>query len=302
MSRHKRFFRMNFTAFTLASGVLAVATAAHAQQAVNRGWALNAEGAVKVYGDAGSIRIVGWDRDSVAVSGTVAGAGKFFGGGDRNGVKMGIETTSGLSKPSDLVLHVPARSRVWVRSAASNVDVSSFSGSLDVSTVGGTVHIQSTPSELRAESMNGTLDITASPSYLRLKSATGAIMWNGSSDDVGITTVSGRVVVSAGTVRRARVESIDGDIKFGGAFTPKSALAIDTHSGNVTLAVNKGSTIALDVSARGCELFGVRQGQDRSVLMSTPPKNFYRSLGQPMPGDPSVVVRSYKGFVTAVMQ
>ena len=279
-----------------------LATVAHAQQAVNRGWALNAEGAVKVYGDAGSIRIVGWDRDSVTVTGTVASSSRFFAGGDRNGVKMGIETNSGPSKPSDLVVHVPARARVWVRSASANIDVSTFSGALDISTVGGTVHVQSTPTEVRAESMNGTLDITASPAYLRLKSATGAIMWNGSSDDVGIITVSGRVVVNAGTVRRARVESIDGDIRLGAGFAAKSTLAIDTHSGNVTLAVAKGSSASLDVSARGCELFGLRQGQDRALSVPTQPRNFYKSIGQPMLGTPSIIVRSYKGYVTATMQ
>ena len=292
-------------ALTLATAAFmshAFATVVHAQQAVSRGWPLNAEGAVKVYGDAGSVRIIGWDRDSVAVTGTVASLSNFFAGGDRNGVKMGIETTGGSSRPSDLVVHVPARSRVWVRSASANVDVSTFSGALDVSTVGGTVHIQSTPTEVRAESMNGTLDITASPAYLRLKSATGAIMWNGSSDDVGIITVSGRVVVHAGTVRRARVESIDGDIRFAAGFAAKSTLAIDTHSGNVTLGVAKGSSAALDVSARGCELFGVRQGQDRALMVATQPRNFYKSIGQPMLGTPSIVVRSYKGYVTAAMR
>ena len=297
--------RSSLLALTLAVQAFvlhATATIVHAQQAVSRGWALNAEGAVKVYGDAGSIRIIGWDRDSVSVTGTVSSISRFFAGGDRNGVKMGTETNSGPSKPSDLVVHVPARSRVWVRSASANVDVSTFSGALDISTVGGMVHVHSTPTELRAESMNGTLDVTASPAYLRLRSATGAIMWNGSSDDVGIITVSGRVVVNAGSVHRARVESIDGDIRFGAGFAAKSTLSIDTHSGNVSLTVSKGSSAAFDVSARGCELFGVRQGQERALTTAFPLKNFYKSIGQPMLGAPSVVVRSYKGYVTAAMQ
>ncbi|MEO7360738.1 MAG: DUF4097 family beta strand repeat-containing protein [Gemmatimonadaceae bacterium] len=292
-------------ALTLATNAFvmhALATVADAQQAVSRGWALNAEGAVKVHGDAGSIRIIGWERDSVTVTGTVATASRFFSGGDRNGVKMGIETNSGPSKPSDLVVHVPARARVWVRSASANIDVSTFSGELDISTVGGTVHIRSTPTELRAESMNGTLDVTASPAYLRLKSATGAIRWNGSSDDVGIITVSGRVVVNASTVHRARVESIDGDIRLAAGFAVKSTLEIDTHSGNVTLAVSKGSSATFEVSARGCELFGARQGQDRAFTTALPPRNFYSSIGQLMLGKPSIVVRSYKGYVTATTQ
>ncbi|MGV3710814.1 MAG: DUF4097 family beta strand repeat-containing protein [Gemmatimonas sp.] len=279
----------------------ACAPALAAQQSVSRGWALNADGAVKIHGDAGSVRIVGWDRDSVAVSGTVANLARFFGGGDRTGVKLGIET-SGPSKPSDLVVHVPARARVWVRSASANIDISAISGSLDVSTVAGTVSIRSTATELRAESMNGALDVTASPAYLRLKSATGGITWNGSSDDVAITTVSGRVVVNAGTIQRARVESIDGEVRFGASLTPRTELNIDTHSGDITLAFAKGSSAYIDVSARGCNLFGAPQGQERTATTAIAPKKFYKSLGKPNLGEPAVVVRSYKGYVTAVTQ
>lgn len=300
MSQRSRMFALNvITCLVAATQVPAVA---QAQQAVSRGWAINAEGAVKIYGDAGSIRVIGWDRDSVALSGTVANISNFFSGGDRTGVKMGVENNGGPSKPSDLVVRVPARSRVWVRSASANIDITSFSGELDLSTVGGTVHVQSTPTELRAESMNGTLDITASPAYLRLRSATGAIMWSGSSEDVGIITVSGRVVVNAGSVHRARVESIDGDIRFGAGFAAKSTLEVDTHSGNVTLAIAKGSSATFEVNARGCDLFGVPQGQDRAAKTPSPPRNFNKSIGQPMLGKPSVVVRSYKGYVTAAMQ
>ncbi|MEO7996278.1 MAG: DUF4097 family beta strand repeat-containing protein [Gemmatimonadaceae bacterium] len=285
-----------------ALGALLCATSAHAQKAFSRGWALHADGAVKIFNDVGSIRVIGWDLDSVAISGTISPTGTLFGGGTPEGVKMGIETASGVPKPSDIVIYVPARSRVWVRSASASIEVSAFSGALDASTVSGAVRIEGSPAELRAESMNGTLDVTASPAYLRLKSATGGITWTGSSDDVDITTVSGRVVVNGGAVHRARVESIDGEIRFGGSVAANGSLSIDTHSGNVTLALVKGTSATLEVSARGCDFFGMKQGQIPSSIVSGTPKSFYKSVGKPSPGGQSIVVRSYKGYVTAVMQ
>lgn len=288
--------------FATTLGALLCATTVHAQKAINRGWPLHADGAVKIFNDVGSIRVVGWDRDSVAVTGTAASTGSLFAGGTPDGVKMGIETASGEAKPSDLVIHVPTRARVWVRSAGASIDISEFSGTLDASTVSGAVRIQGSPSELRAESMNGTLDVSASPSYLRLKSATGGITWTGSSDDVGIVTVSGRIVVNGGTVRRARFESIGGEIRFGGSIASTGSMSIDTHSGNVILALTKGSTADLEVSARGCDFFGVKQGQVPSSIVAGAPKTFYKTLGKPSLGGQSIVVRSYKGYVTAVMQ
>lgn len=275
----------------------------HAQQAVTRGWPLNADGALKIFNDVGSIRVIGWDRDSVSVTGTMASGGVLFGGGDRTGVKFGVESKGAKNlTASDLIVHVPARARVWIRSASATIDVSAYAGPLDVGSVSGNVKIQGTPTEVRAESMNGTLDVTGSPAYLRLKSATGAITWNGSSDDVGITTVSGRMIVNAGTVQRGRFESIDGEVRYSGSVGTNGSIAVDTHSGNVLLAFTKGTSVQLDVSARGCELFGVQQGQERVAKVPLPPKGFFKSLGKPNVMSPSFTVRSYKGYVTAVVQ
>jgi len=291
------------TWFTALAVLLMYAPLSDAQQAVTRGWPLNADGSLKIYNDVGTIRVIGWDRDSIAVMGTIGTGGSMFGGGDRAGVKFGIEGNGSKNlTASDLVVHVPARARVWIRSASATIDVSAYAGPLDIASVSGSVKIQGTPTEVRAESMNGTLDVTASPAYLRLKSATGAITWNGSSDDVGITTVSGRMTVNAGTVHRGRFESIDGEVRYRGSIGANGTIAVDTHSGNVLLAFTKGTNVQLDVSARGCELFGVPLGQERVAKIPHPPKGFYKTLGKPSPVSPSFTVRTYKGYVTAVVQ
>ena len=295
--RLERFLRTTVAALSAmicAAGVSS--TSAHAQKAVNRGWALNADGAVKIFNDAGSIRVIGWDRDSVALSGTVSSTGTLFAGGGAEGVKMGVETVSGVAKASDLVVHVPARARVWVRSVSASIDVSAFSGALDASTVSATVRIQGTPSEVRAESMNGALDVTASPAYLRLKTATGAVTWTGSSEDVGVTTVSGRVMINAGTVRRARFESIDGEIRYGGSLATTGSMSIDTHSGNVTLALTKGTSADIEVNARGCDLFGLKQGLEPSAIVAGAPKTFYKNIGKPSLGGQTVSCAFVQGI------
>lgn len=274
-----------------------------AQTRVGKGWALNADGAVKVFMDGGTLQVVGWDRDSVDVSGTVASDAKFFSGGGGSAVKMGIESNNSKpSGPSDLVLHLPARARISLRTVTADIEVTAFSGALDATSVAGRIRVNGTPAEVRAESMNGGVDMNASPAYLRIKTATGYVNWTGSSDDVGITTVSGRVVINAGTVQRARFESIDGEIRFTGGVARNANVAIDTHSGNVSLAFRKGTNAGLEVSAPGCELFGVKEGAARGAKGASVSITFYRAVGQPGLLGQMFVVRSYKGYVTAVMQ
>lgn len=281
---------------------LAAPATGAAQTTVARGWPLTPDGAVKIHGDAGIVRIIGWARDSVAVSATIPADVTLFGGGARTGVKFGVESVDGKPVVAEFIVHVPARARVWVRSVTANIDVSAFAGALDASTVAGLVHVVGTLKELRAESMNGALDVQASSAYLRLKTATGNVTWRGASDDAAVTTVSGRVSIDAASVNRARFESIDGEIHFSGGVATNANVEIDTHSGNVTLAFRRGTNLGLDVSAPGCELLGVPFGAARGVKATGPTRMYSKSIGAPALGGAAMAVRSYKGFVTATLQ
>ena len=276
-----------------------------AQEQVSRSYALSPEGSVRITNltDSGSIRVIGWDKDSVVVAGTIARGSRFFGGGSYQGVKMFVDVDKGgftkAAGTSDLVVRVPARARIWLNTAMASVELSAVSGQVDVMAVGSHVRVQGTPSELRAETMNGDVEVTASPSYLRLKTATGHITWNGSSEDVALTTVSGKMVINGGTVNRARFESIDGDIRFSGGVTKSASVTFDTHGGDVTLLLSKDTDAFVESSGPASELFGKRSKPpgDRARRETN-----YASVGKPAETGARIVVRSFKGRVTAALQ
>ena len=62
----------------------AVLSARHAAPAVN----------VKAFHTAGSLTLVGWDRDSILVRGRVARGDRFYLAGSDSGVKFGVENRS----------------------------------------------------------------------------------------------------------------------------------------------------------------------------------------------------------------
>lgn len=266
---------------------------------------LNPDGAVRISSltDAGSIRVIGWDKDSIAVTGTIARSSSFHIGGNRDGVKMYVETEKGapakLAAASDLVVRVPARARVWVNSVLAEVEATSVAGQLDVTAVGSHVRVQGTPSELRAETMNGDIEVTASPAYLRLKTATGHITWTGSSEDVALVTVSGKVVVTGGTVNRARFESIDGDIRFTGGVAKSASVSFDTHGGDVTVLLAADTDAQVEASAPVSDLFG-----RRAKPGTDPAKRYtnFATVGKPGLAGASIVIRTFKGRVTASLQ
>src|SRR5688500_19248909 len=128
MIGERKMNRLTNLARALVVGILATLTpmaelqAQDAWRAIARGQAIAPTAYIKIWNLSGSIRIVGWDRDSVAVSGRVQpGGGNFFLAGDRESLKAGFEMQGEGS--GELTVHVPARSTVWVKTASASIDV-----------------------------------------------------------------------------------------------------------------------------------------------------------------------------------
>ena len=257
---------------------------------------LSAHGLVKIFNLSGAVRVTGWDRDTVAVDGTVASTLRFFMGGSANGIKLGLEgdaATAGAG--ADLVVFVPAGARLWVRTSGADIEVQGVTGSVDIGSVEGRIRVQGSPAELTVESMGGVIDIESSPTYFRAKSASGRITWSGSSEDAALSTVGGAITVRAGVVTRARLESVTGDIRYAGGLVRGGALTLDSHSGDVSAVLSKYATAELEVDAPTSDVLGVRATQGVALARRSP---VFHTLGKE--GFPSarIVLRSFKGRAT----
>ncbi len=269
------------------------AQASGAPQPIDRRLPLNADGLVKIFNYAGAVHLVGWARDTVAVTGTMRAPQQFFIGGNATGIKLGIEGESGTV--ADLTVSVPTGARVWIRTSAGDVDVRAFTGSLDVGTVQGRVRVQAQPGELTVESMAGDIDVAASPRYLRVRSASGAVTWNGSSEDAAITTVGGAIIVKAGVVTHARFESVAGTVQYTGGVVRGGRLELDSHGGDVSAALSRNAVADIEVDAPESNVLGVRTTRSagdarRSAVVKT--------LAREGVAGAQVVLRSFKGRAT----
>ncbi|MBI4408800.1 MAG: hypothetical protein HY561_03770 [Gemmatimonadetes bacterium] len=220
--------------------LLLVSGPAAAQRQVQDGRPLEPNGFVRIFHLTGSVRVIGWDRDSVAVAGKLGAAERFAFGGGRTGVKIGIEP--GLEAPepapaSYLEVRVPARSHVWIKTSTGDITVTDFSGTLDAYTVTGSIRIAGAPREVTAESMGGDVEVDGDLRWLRAKTAGGDIRLNGSGDDASVSTVSGTIVVASRGFQRGRFESVDGDIRYDGAIPRGAALEFLNHSAQVELVL-----------------------------------------------------------------
>jgi hypothetical protein len=228
--------------------LLCCASPLAAQGKIERKIPLGMEGALRIVNMVGSVVVHGWNKDTVLVRGTLNPADRFFAGGGYTGAKMFVESENDRDpKPAKLEVWVPARVRLWIKTATANIDVNDVTGGLDLYVVSGTITVNGNPHELNAEAIDGDIHVAGSPSWLRAKTATGSITFQGASSDVGLSTVSGPIKVDGGIFERAKLETVTGDIIFGGKLDRSGTFDFDTHSGSVDITIPDRAPVSVSV-------------------------------------------------------
>ena len=219
-----------------------------AQEKIDRRLALDPDAYVKVFTLAGEVVVEGWDRDSIAVSGSVE-RGRFDMGAAGSSAKMFVspddEADPGAAR---LTVRLPRRATVWVKTQSASVDVRGVSGTVDVYSVTGDVRVSGELRQLYAESMGGDIDIEVVAGSVRAKNAGGSIIFTGEARDLSLATVSGGISVMAPPVDRGRFETVTGDIEFDGGVSRGGSIGFLTHSGAVRLRLSPGLSAGLSVS------------------------------------------------------
>ena len=237
------------------AALLALATHAGALQAQRKVWAAypaTPEVSVRLFASVGAVHVIGWDRDSVEVSGAVASGSKVALGGPQTsaarGLKLFIEApTEQAGREGSLTMHVPRRARVWLKTGSADVTVTDVTGGLDVNVVGGSISVHGSPRELRAESMDGSVTIDGAPEWMRVKTATGDITLRGG-EDVGASTISGTIDARGGEADHLKLESTTGTIRFALTLARGATVEMETHSGPIEIQLPRKSAAEIDAA------------------------------------------------------
>jgi DUF4097 and DUF4098 domain-containing protein YvlB len=202
----------------LAVALLAVLPAA-AQERVDERRPAVADGSVVVESYGGSVRVVGWDRPEVAVTGTLgsgADSVEVRGGERKTRIEVVPSAHRGNHAHADLEVKVPAGSAVSVESFGARVEVSGVTG----------------------ESVNGSVSVRGRSERISAESVNGGVTVDEPGPDVQAGTVNGSLVVSGSRgLQSARLETVNGRIRFEGGLAPRGALEVESVSGRVELAM-----------------------------------------------------------------
>lgn len=247
----------------------------------------------KIFNSRGSVRIIGWDRDSLLVRGRLGSPKSFVASGDSLGLKLSVDDPlRGEPRPTSLVVYLPRRARATIKAVNADVDLAGVGGW--IYTITGSVHASGSIGALEIESMRGSVVVDARTPWLRVRGGDGAVVVRGSPEDADVSTITGPLDIAATGIVRGQFGSVSGALHFHGTPVSDGIYEFSNHSGETVLSLPSATSAVLALS----NVTGpIENGFSQARPAASPARSLRITLGR---GDAQIIVRSFKGPIRIV--
>ena len=258
--------------------------------------------AVAIENLAGSVKVTGWNRDEIKVSGVLGDDTDgldFSGGNDSFDIEVEIPDSYGRRHrdlDSDLEIWLPAGSSLDIETVSASIRVSGVNGQLELESVSGEVTVDGAPTSADVETVSGKIELSGSGTLAIAESVSGRIELSGVAGRVEAATVSGSIRIEASDIEQGEFEAVSGSVRFTGALSPSARLSAESHSGSVVLNLPADTSARFQVETfSGSINNGFGGGEAERTSRYAPGKRLDFTIGS---GDAQVRVESFSGSVT----
>lgn len=216
--------------------LLGLPLAGVASTPIDKTVAVDPDAQIEVANVRGAVKVSGWDRPEVAVTGTLGDGAKALrveGGGGNLRIKVEGPGSEGIfgTRMDDSVLDikVPRSAQLTIKVVSASVSLADVGGkSLTVNSVSGKLDLDSAAAELNLDSVSGNVNVSGSATRSHLQSVSGDIRARGLAGQVKLETVSGDLDLQAASYGEVDASSVSGDIRVRG--TPIATARVDVQS------------------------------------------------------------------------
>jgi hypothetical protein len=210
---------------------------------------------------AGSVNVIGWDRNEVQVGGELGDGARpltISGRNDELTIKVEAQSGSGWfnwggdSKmaPTTLELHVPRAASLDVNLISAPLVIDGVNGgNIEVNTISGRARINARTPSLKVDSVSGGIELAGHADRAELQTVSGDILAPVLGSQVTLQTISGRIQAAGGPWQKLSLSTVSGDAQLTGATTADGNLSIDSMSGDVQLQLPADVTGSLHASS-----------------------------------------------------
>jgi len=209
-------------------------------------------GTVRIENVSGSVVVKGWSRDEIAVSGELGEGSEelqFRVTGDRATIKVVLPRRARNVEETDLIVQVPAASALDISTVSATIDVSGVTGDTEAESVSGDVKVEGDIAHLEATSVSGNLEIAATTATLDAETVSGTIEILGDAGEVEGSSVSGDIRVEGKRADSVSLETVSGTLEFEGHIG-KGPFDFESHSGSIELALGGEPDAEFEISTQ----------------------------------------------------
>jgi DUF4097 and DUF4098 domain-containing protein YvlB len=218
----------------------AEAGSVHPDGSVNETRQAKPTGVVEVEVGEGSVRIVGWKRAEVNVTGDVEGANlDISASADRTRIRL---VAAHGRRKAELEIRVPRGSRIEAKAMSADLDVQGVVGALRLEAVSGDVSAGGSPSEVSAKTVSGSISLDVVSPSITARSVSGAVRVAGARGRATVESVSGECTLIGGDFTEVDMRALSGDVDFTGVMTGQGSFEFRTHSGKIDLHIPKATS------------------------------------------------------------
>ncbi|MFO1407995.1 MAG: DUF4097 family beta strand repeat-containing protein [Steroidobacteraceae bacterium] len=229
------------------------AGAAEAGSPIDKRATVDPDGSIEISNVAGTVGVSGWDRNEVEVTGELGDGTKdleFVTTDKVTRIKVVLPDRAYDVEDTNLVVKVPARSRVSVNTVSADTVVSGVQGAQRLQSVSGNVSTTAGTEDVECKTVSGDVRVEGSgqKGMLTITTVSGDASALRVAGEVNANTVSGDLVLGLGETQRSRLRSTSGDIVLATHVVPDSRFDVETISGDVRLSLHGNVDAEFDVS------------------------------------------------------
>jgi DUF4097 and DUF4098 domain-containing protein YvlB len=147
----------------------------------------------------------------------------------------------------DIVVYVPAGSRVDIRVSNGDVDVGDVTGTVAVESLSGDITINGTPASVNVESISGDVSVTGPVANVSIGTVSGDVFLMRATGTIDANSTSGDVDIMSDGVRSGKFGSTSGTVVHRGTVAADALLNFTTASGEINLEVTSDISADFDI-------------------------------------------------------
>ncbi len=199
-------------------------------------------GEVEVSNVAGTVRVEGWDRDQVRVTGELGrGAERLeFRTDDRHTlVKVVYPKSSRSSGGTDLVIRMPVASRLSVNAVSADIDVTGVEGAQRLQSVSGNIDTETRGEDVRIETVSGDLTLRGhgDQALVSVTTVSGDVDMRDLTGEVNVQSVTGDVDLESRELERLRIRTTNGDVEARAGMAERGTIEMEAINGDLRLDI-----------------------------------------------------------------